>query len=198
MEKFKNKYRIPSARLQGYDYRQNGAYFITICTQHREPFFGSIEQGMMQLTGIGRLAEVFWYEIPEHFPFVELGAFVVMPNHVHGILVIDRAGDDRNDRNQRNDRGDVETLHCNVSTTATATTNADNPMSRISPKSGSISAIIRSYKSIVSKKAHDIHPDFAWQPRFHDHIIRDAGSFDRISQYIVSNPLHWEADKFRI
>ena len=85
---FKNKYRIPSARLKTWDYSKNGAYFITICTQNREHFFGNIQNGMMQLSEIGKLAERYWLEIPEHFPFVELGNFVVMPNHFHGILII--------------------------------------------------------------------------------------------------------------
>ena len=86
--KFKNKYRIPSTRLQTWDYSKNGAYFITICTQNREHFFGNIQNGTMQLSEIGKLAEQYWLEIPKHFPFIELGNFVVMPNHFHGILII--------------------------------------------------------------------------------------------------------------
>jgi len=104
--KFQNKYRIPSARLQTWDYANNGAYFITICTQNREHFFGNIKNGIMQLSEIGKLAAQFWYEIPNHFPMVELGNFVVMPNHVHGILII----------NKTNDEPFVETRHCLVST----------------------------------------------------------------------------------
>lgn len=88
--KFQNKYRIPSARLQTWDYANNGAYFITICTQNREHFFGNIKNGIMQLSEIGKLAAQFWHEIPNHFPMVELGNFVVMPNHIHGILIIDK------------------------------------------------------------------------------------------------------------
>ena len=103
--KFQNKYRIPSARLQTWDYANNGAYFITICTQNREHFFGNIKNGNMQLSEIGKLAQQFWYEIPNHFPMVELGNFVVMPNHVHGILIIDKT----------NDEPFVETRHCLVS-----------------------------------------------------------------------------------
>jgi hypothetical protein len=95
-------------------------------------------------------------------------------------------------------------LHCNVSTTATAATNATNAnvntknetMAAISPKSGTISTIIRSFKSVVSKNGHLIHADFNWQPRFHDHIIRDAQSFERIQNYIANNPLNWKEDKF--
>jgi len=78
MDKFDNKYRIPSARLQSWDYGSNGAYFITICTQNREHLFGKIMDGKMQVNELGQLAEKYWLEIPNHFPFVELGNFVVM------------------------------------------------------------------------------------------------------------------------
>jgi REP element-mobilizing transposase RayT len=197
MEKFKNKYRIPSARLQTWDYGNNGSYFITICTKNREHFFGEISDDEMQLNEIGKLAEQYWVEIPTHFSFIELGNFVIMPNHVHGILIIDKNVNVLN-------VPPVETLHCNVSTTATAATNATNAnvntknetMAAISPKSGTISTIIRSFKSVVSKNGHLIHADFNWQPRFHDHIIRDAQSFERIQNYIANNPLNWKEDKF--
>jgi putative transposase len=89
-EKYLNKYRIPSARLQNWDYGANGAYFITICTANRVQYFGKIENCQMQLNQLGQLAEQYWSLIPIHFPFVELGNFVVMPNHVHGILIIDK------------------------------------------------------------------------------------------------------------
>ena len=88
--KFQNKYRIPSSRLQTWDYGTNGAYFITICTQNREHFFGVVQNGTMQLSETGKIAEQLWIEIPNQFPFIELGNFVVMPNHVHGILIINK------------------------------------------------------------------------------------------------------------
>lgn len=96
MDKFQNKYRIQSARLQNWDYGSNGAYFITICTQNREHFFSEIignnsssnTEKSMQLNEIGLLAKKYWLEIPKQFPYVELGNFVVMPNHTHGILII--------------------------------------------------------------------------------------------------------------
>lgn len=89
-EKFFGKYRIPSARLQNWNYGSNAAYFITICTQNREQIFGIIENGEMILNEIGKKAEICLNEIPVHFPFVEMGAFVVMPNHVHAIIVINK------------------------------------------------------------------------------------------------------------
>jgi REP element-mobilizing transposase RayT len=87
-DKFQNKYRIASARLQWWDYGKNAAYFVTICTQKREHFFGNISNNEMHLTDIGQLAHKFWAEIPHHFTFVHLGEFVIMPNHVHGIIII--------------------------------------------------------------------------------------------------------------
>lgn len=191
-KKFKSKYRIDSVRLKNWDYRNNGAYFITICTANRKHFFGEIvineTSKEMNLSEIGILAESFWEKIPEHFPFVEVGNYVVMPNHVHGILIIN------------NDA--VQTLQCNVCTESLQCNvskyeNDKNQFfSEISPKSGSISTIIRSYKSIVTRESRVINPKFNWHPKFHDHIIRNSISFERIQNYIENNPNNWEKDKF--
>jgi putative transposase len=200
--KFKNKYRIPSARLKNWDYGKNGAYFITICTQNKEHFFGEIDcvddENKINLNEIGRLATLFWEEIPKHFPFVELGNYQVMPNHVHGILIINKSNivDD-----SVVNMLPVETLHCNVSTSDGNVSTSDGveknqQMSKISPKSGTISTIIRSYKSVVTKNAHYIHADFEWQERFFDNIIRDSISFDRIQNYIENNVKNWKEDRF--
>ena len=178
--KYQNKYRIPSARLPNWDYRWNAAYFVTICTQNRECYFGDVVNHKMQLSEIGHIAQSCWQEIPKHFPFVLLNAFIIMPNHVHGIVVIDKPGI-------------VETLHAtSLHTTPT------NKMAFISPKQGSLSTIIRSYKSAVTKNLRQIHANFAWQSRFHDHIIRNNKSFQTISEYIVNNPMKWKDDKFNI
>ena len=88
MDKYQNKYRIPSARANWWNYGWAGAYFITICTKNRNHYFGRIEQGKMNLSNCGILADVFWYEIKNHAKNIELGAFVVMPNHIHGILIL--------------------------------------------------------------------------------------------------------------
>ncbi|MFV5683851.1 transposase [Flavobacterium sp. GB2R13] len=190
--KFQNKYRIPSARFKNWDYGNNGAYFITICAQNREHFFGEIisvaDENEMQLNEIEKLAEPFWAEIPNHFPFVELGNYTIMPNHIHGILIINKQiiVDDI-----------VETLQCNISTVnTTENINKKELMAEISPKSGTISTIIRSYKSALTKNAHFMHADFELQARFHDHIIRDSESFERIQNYIETNPELWKEDKF--
>lgn len=87
-EKFRDKYRIPTSRLPNWDYSDNGYYFITICTKDKEIFFGNILNNKMCLSRIGEIANKCWFEIPNHFPCVELDEFVVMPNHVHGIIII--------------------------------------------------------------------------------------------------------------
>jgi len=89
-DKFKGKYRIKSTRLPNWDYGKDAVYFVSICTQNREHYFGEITNGVMQLSEIGKMANKYWLEISEHFPFVELDEFVVMPNHVHGIIIINK------------------------------------------------------------------------------------------------------------
>ena len=204
MDKFKNKYRIPSARLIGWDYTSEGAYFITICTDNREDFFGKCEKGKMKLSTIGAIVQGFWFEIPKHFAHVTLGEFTVMPNHIHGILHLDKMLpiSESNDND-----GIVETLQCNVSTGENNHTTDENYIlhpakneffQKISPKAGSVSVIIRSYKSICSTHIHAAFPDisFVWQERFWDNIIKSEESYNNISNYIINNPDNWENDKF--
>jgi len=96
MERFQHKYRIPSSRASWWDYGLAGAYFITICTTHRQHFFGEIHQGRLQISSVGVLADVLWHEIRHHAQQVELGAFVIMPNHIHGILILNGIADNAN------------------------------------------------------------------------------------------------------
>ena len=139
----------------------------------------------MVLSPVGAIADVLWHEIPHHTRHVELGDFVVMPNHVHGILILDRP-----------DVHVVETLHA---TSLQATFPPKNEtMSRISPKSDSLPAIVRANKSAVTKHANRLGLDFGWQTRYHDHIIRNDAEYQRISDYIVSNPSRWEVNKFYV
>lgn len=187
MDKFQNKYRIQSTRLQNWDYRWAGAYFITICTQNREHYFGEIVNGKMQLSQVGVIADILWYQIPHHAKNVELGAFVVMPNHIHGVLVITGNDDNHN----------VD----DVSPTPPTPPQSDEPKTIGQQRfqnigKNSVSSIIGSYKSAVTKHAHRLEFDFQWQTRFHDHIIRDNKSFQTIANYIINNPTNWQGDKF--
>ena len=187
--KYKGKYRISSARLQSWDYRWAGAYFITICTHNREHYFGEVVDGKMKLSSIGVIADILLYEINHRTKNVQLGEFVVMPNHIHVVLIL------------INDSVPVpvETLRA----TSLRERERDQEretineqMANISPKSGSVSTIIRSYKSAVTKHAHRLGFEFGWQTRFYDHIIRDETSFNYISNYIINNPQKWSEDKF--
>jgi tRNA(adenine34) deaminase len=161
--------------MKEYDYGNAGLYCITICTANREHYFGEIIEGKIQLSNIGILADSFWHEIKKHSKNIELHQFVVMPNHIHGILeIVENIGDVGRD------------VACNVST----------QMSKISPQSGTIGRIIGSYKGAVSKHAHRLGLQFDWQSRFHDHIIRNEKSLEQIQSYIINNPENWEKDKF--
>ena len=181
---FRNKYRGQTTRLQSWDYGWNGAYFVTICTQNREHFFGKIIDGKMQLSEIGFFADKYWLEIPQHFPFVKLGDFVVMPNHVHGIIIIDKTNDD----------GDV--VDAQNFAHLQSPKSSSTKKNKFGPQSKNLASIIRGYKIGVTKNAKKINPMWQWQSRYYDHIIRDEGSYNRISEYIINNPKKWAADKF--
>ncbi len=221
-DKFRNKYRISSTRLQHWDYGSDALYFVTICTQYREHYFGEIAGGKMQLSETGKMAYRFRFEIPNHFPFVQLGEFVVMPNHVHGIIIIDKSnhlgnhdfvemGGDAGDGAMIDARDDanVETqnfasLQPQQTTTPPPQTTAPStpsipPPTRgniFGPQSQNLASIIRGYKIGVTKFARNNNIPFSWQSRFHDHIIRNHESFQRISGYIINNPVNWRNDNF--
>ena len=196
MEKYKNRYRIASARAQWWDYGANAACFITICTKNREHYFGDISNNKMNLSHAGLLADVFWHEIKHHAKNVELDAFQVMPNHLHGILILN--GDD--DRNGPN----VETRHAlSLQTPPIPTPPPPPPPEKTigqqrfqNQGSNTVSSIIGSYKSAVTKHANRLKLDFDWQHRFYDHIIRHDAEFYKISNYIENNVQNWEQDKF--
>ncbi|MCC8186843.1 MAG: hypothetical protein LIP08_04855 [Bacteroides sp.] len=164
---FLNKYRIPSTRASWWDYGQNGFYFVTICTHNQKCYFGEIIESEMQLSPIGQIAWQCWADIPQHFSFVKLDVFVIMPNHIHGIIIIDKE----------------QTL-------------PSEPGNKFQPQSENLASIIRGYKSGVSKQVKHIAIDFKWQARFHDHIIRNDKNYARIANYIINNPIHWTKDKF--
>jgi putative transposase len=166
---FRNRYRNETCRLAGHDYSAGGKYFVTICTHGMISYFGNISVEKMVLSKTGRIANELWYELPEHFPNVSLDEFVVMPNHIHGIIII-------------HPPNDVGTLH------ATSLQPKNKFMSSISPTPGSLPAVIRSYKSAVSKSVHLTDPDFSWQPRYYEHVIRSDQEMIRIKQYIINNP----------
>ncbi len=208
-DRFQNKYRISSARAKWWNYGWDGAYFITICTRNRESYFGeiieipndgvlTINQSTKQLSDqnhivspsitlfseslMGELAKRFWYEIADHFPYCKLGDFVVMPNHIHGILMLNNVDWGKKSNISMQDA---------VKMKQGGFAREMNPMIH-----KNISRIIRWYKGRCSFELRKIHADFSWQTRFHDHIIRDGEEYQRIVDYIVNNPANWKKDKF--
>jgi REP element-mobilizing transposase RayT len=197
-DKFQNKYRISSARLSAWDYSSNGAYFITICTAKRQNYFGEIINAETHLSEIGKKVYECWYNIPNHFPHFYLDEFIIMPNHIHGIVLIEKPYID-------NGKGFnvVETRHAlSLRKTDTGLSKPDTEESKQphprfrNPGKNTISSMIGSFKSAVTKYCNENRLLFGWQSRFHDHIIKDNDEFHRIRNYIMNNPANWEADKF--
>jgi putative transposase len=189
---FQNKYRIASSRLKSWNYANAGMYFISICTKNRECYFGEIvvetpymasPQSItsLQSTEIGKIAHDEWFKTPQLRPDmnIELGEFVVMPNHIHGIIMI---GENEYNRDER--RRDA--MH-GVSTT--------EYKNQFAPQSKNIASIIRGYKSAITNYARQKNIEFNWQSRFHDHIIRSMNDYVKISNYIINNPEKWIDDK---
>lgn len=195
-EKFQNKYRIASARASWWNYGWSGAYFITICTANRNHFFGEIKENKMQLSPIGILADVFWHEIKNHAENIELGAFVVMPNHIHGILILDNP----EIKPSSETTVIVETRH--ALSLPPQTSQIPSQQRFQNQGRNIVSSIIGSYKSAVTKHCNRLQLTdndgvvFGWQSRFHDHIIRNDDEYQRINDYIENNPANWNNDKF--
>ncbi len=192
-DKFNDKYRIRTSRLQNWNYASIGYYCVTICTYNRTNYFGEIADGKMQLSKIGKTAQQYWLEIPKHYPMVKLDEFIVMPNHIHGIIVI-------NDKNNTDMM--VETPQWGVSTkhATPPTKHASLPTTPGGDnrqwKPNSLGSIINQFKSICTKRIRQSQNiDFKWQTRFYDHIIRDEKSLNSAREYIVNNPGNWENDK---
>jgi putative transposase len=162
-----------SIRLPGYDYTSPGAYFVTVVAYQRELLFGEIVDEEMILNARGRIVWECWYEIPKHFSHVKLGAFVAMPNHVHGIIEIV-------------DNDTVGAQHAAPLL----------PKNNVIP--GSLGAIVRSFKSAVTKRVNEKYdsPGTAlWQRNYYEHIIRNEQDWERIHDYILANPANWGDDK---
>jgi REP element-mobilizing transposase RayT len=170
-------------------------YFITICVKNRDSVFGEIVDCRMNLNETGKIAGEFWLCIPEHFPNVELHEYIIMPNHIHGIIELLHINP-----------GTVGTRHVvslpDISKNTIRTRHVVSVQSHVQSKfskpiPGSVSVIVQQYKASVTRfvKKNNIS-NFKWQPRFYEHIIRDQQSFDRISQYIINNPENWKKDDY--
>lgn len=180
------KHHRRSIRLKGYDYTQKGAYYITIVTHQREHLFGKVVDGEMILNKFGLVAKLQWEKLARRFKHVELIVFIIMPNHMHGIIVII---DER--------RGTAEGVpNSNPSLTRRAPT--DERIEKFGkPVKGSIPTLIRSYKSAVALRINLMRGTKGlpvWQSNYYEHVIRDEKDLQAKYDYIMGNPLNWEND----
>jgi REP element-mobilizing transposase RayT len=189
-EKYKGKYRRESARAAWWDYGDDGAYFITICTDNRIYYFGDIVQGEMHLSEIGKMAVHFWHELPDHFQNIKLDNFIVMPDHVHGIIILEKQDHDNSKFGDDATGHDVATGHA-----LSLPCPPDHHYRFRNQGKNTISAMVGSYKSALTRWCNKNGYSFAWQRKFHDHIIRNDLELNRIRSYIAKNPENWDKEK---
>jgi putative transposase len=196
------KYHRRSIRLRGYDYAQDGAYFVTICTHNREALFGDVIDHQMNLNQLGEIVWQQWQALPVHYPHIELDAFVVMPNHVHGIMVL--MGNDVGAGVGAQERPSVIT--CGVGAgLRPAPTDTEIP-SKIEtnaslrqpiPKRHTLSEVVCAFKSFSARQINLQRQTVGgrcWQRNYFEHIIRNEQSLNAIRQYIELNPSNWLHD----
>jgi len=170
------KHHRRSIRLKGYDYSLAGTYFVTICVKERKCVFGDVQNSNVVLSPIGEIVYQRWNEIPNNFNSVKLYVFIVMPNHLHGIVVM---------------TNDCRGVQLNA-----PTRNASNFYGLISPKQKTLSVIIRTFKAAVTTlcRKNNYH-FFELQRNYYEHIVRNEDELNRIREYIINNPLQWQFDK---
>ncbi|MFN5416668.1 MAG: transposase [Flavobacteriia bacterium] len=173
------KYNRKSIRLKGYDYSKNGLYFVTICCHQNMHLFGEVINEEVKLNDIGKMAEKCWLEIPKHFPFCELYEFVIMPNHIHGIIEINNIS---------------EGVAKNISEGV-----AKNISPVLRSPSKTIGSIVRGFKIGVTKYyRYEVQNDskaILWHRNYYDNIIFDMNGYENIARYIKNNPKNWGKDK---
>jgi putative transposase len=174
---YQNKYRVESARLRDWDYRARGWYFVTICAQRRACILGTIADGKVLLSPLGRVAEAELQTLHTHYNNVQIDSFVVMPNHVHAIVAIDGE-------------------HCFSTNPEIFVPAVVQKRGLTPPEHGSLSAIIRSYKAGVTRRSHELGlKQLVWQSRFHDRLLRGDAMIDAVRDYIRNNPANWSNDE---
>ena len=183
-----------SIRLKRYDYTQQGAYFVTICTHQRNCLFGEIVDGEIKLNTNGEIARGSWLSIPRHFKNVELDEFVIMPNHLHGIIIIESsevAGEAL--ANQYFSKQQNLSSQCFAPTVYTGETIKIN-----GTKPQSLAAITQNYKSVSTRQINRINKakgNVIWQRNYYEHIIRNEEALNNIREYIVNNSINWVKDQ---
>jgi putative transposase len=176
-DKYNDKYRTETIRLKGWNYASAGYYFVTICEKNRNCVFGDICDDTMSFTPLGNVAMECWMEMPKHFPFIELDTFCIMPNHIHGIIVINTP---------EVETQDFASLQCH------------GLGNKFEPQSKNLASIVRGFKIGVTKYAREYNVLFQWQPRYFDRIIRDERELFAVRNYIRNNPLEWAFDEYGI
>jgi len=193
-----------SIRLKGYDYSQAGAYFVTVCCQDRECRFGKIENDEMILNEYGQIAYDEWTKLPKRFSNFELDVFQIMPNHMHGIIILnDNVGATlavaQNDISQNGD-GDFNSEITMISNEKQL--QQGQPQGIVPTMNTTVGDIVGAYKSLVANGCLDTFKTKnetmwkLWQRNYHEHIIRNEKSYQTISDYILNNPAKWNDDKF--
>lgn len=168
-------------RMRGYDYSRDALYFVTSCVKHMRSCFGKISEGEMHLNAYGKIARRQWDWLAKQYSYVILHASIIMPNHMHGIIEINR------DFMLEKDRIAGSEVRAG----------RDQPVPENRVKIKSLSELMGAYKTTVSKQIHlSGFAEFAWHRSFYDHIIRNERAYHNISAYIRNNPLKWEEDKF--
>ena len=176
-----NRHHRRSIRLKGYDYTQTGAYFVTICAYQWECLFGDVRDGEMVLSEYGRIVQETWDDLPNHYPHVELDAWVVMPNHVHGIIVL---------------APDVDVVGAGpVGAGLRPAPTAGKP----SPRRHDLPEIVRALKSFSARRINQLRHSPGvpvWQRNYYEHVIRTERALQAIRQYILDNPIRWHLDRY--
>ena len=196
-EKFQNKYRIPTARWQSWDYSSEGLYFITINTAYRECLFGSIVDKEMYLSAYGQIVEEEWNKSFEIRSELFCDAFVIMPNHIHAILRIEHPTVIVEPHGRAALRDDIDDNL--IKTHDRASLRGVTGVAFREPKS--ISSFVGGFKSIVTARINTLRQtkgQKVWQYRFHDHVIRDYEECRRIGAYIEMNIANWNDDRYYV
>lgn len=187
-------------RLGNFDYRSEGYHYVTICIKDRECYLGRIQNKVMNLSPAGKIADLCWRNIPNHFPHVLIDEFVIMPNHMHGIIKLDYSimHTSHGETPTGTCRGEKQIGTCHGMTLLSNHIQLSKPQQiRCNkfgrPVSGSVSMIINHFKSAVKRWCNKNGNDyFFWQPRFYDHIINNQKDLIRIRKYIKLNPAEWD------
>jgi len=172
-------------RLRGFDYSSSGAYFVTICTNGRLPLLGEVENEEMRLSECGEIAHSCWLDLPLHYAHLDLDSFVIMPNHLHGILILREDGADLRSAPTRRTAGQ-------------GLVGVDPRSTPRTPRQHGIPQIIRSFKSFSTRRINEHRNTpgaLFWQRSYYEHVIRDEPVLSRIRHYILANPADWSLDR---